>query len=252
MSASWPWLSAPSAPAAWPVSTGRYSTRPAQRLSLSCAQGEKDAERPLLFLSPCPTLQPTPQLVGQSLPAPPCDCGGSATRAGRREQQPPTSSAPAPAMARCAVLCPGSHPPVSPPVENLRHLILWSLLPGHPTDPRAAGEPEDDLTPTPSFISITSHPWDPGSPGRAPAGTEGDTAPLLGPEWSQPGQEDMALRSLEQLPPRTRNSGIWESPELDKSPEEEASSTEGTGSYKVVRKGKVSWGVPWGAHGQLC
>ena len=155
-------------------------------------------------------------------------------------------------MARCAVLCPGSHPPVSPPEENLRHLILWSLLPGHPTDPRAAGEPEDDLTPTPSFISITSHPWDPGSPGRAPAGTKGDTAPLLGPEWSQPGQEDMALRSLEQLPPRTRNSGIWESPELDKSPEEEASSTEGTGSYKVVRKGKVSWGVPWGAHGQLC
>ncbi|XP_027385438.1 rho guanine nucleotide exchange factor 11 isoform X3 [Bos indicus x Bos taurus] len=125
-------------------------------------------------------------------------------------------------------------------VENLRHLILWSLLPGHPTDPRAAGEPEDDLTPTPSFISITSHPWDPGSPGRAPAGTEGDTAPLLGPEWSQPGQEDTTLRSLEQLPPRTRNSGIWESSELDKSPEEEASSTEGTGSYKVVRKAEVA------------
>ncbi|KAM9691343.1 rho guanine nucleotide exchange factor 11 isoform 14-T14 [Dama dama] len=125
-------------------------------------------------------------------------------------------------------------------VENLRHLILWSLLPAHPADPRAAGEPEDDLTPTPSVISITSHPWDPGSPGRAPTGAEGDDAPLSGPEWSQPAQEDMALRSLEQLPPRTRNSGVWESPKLDKNPEEEASSTEGTGSYKVVRKAEVA------------
>ncbi|KAB0387628.1 hypothetical protein FD755_002584 [Muntiacus reevesi] len=125
-------------------------------------------------------------------------------------------------------------------VENLRHLILWSLLPAHPADPRAAGEPEDDLTPTPSVISITSHPWDPGSPGRAPTGVEGDDAPLSGPEWNQPVQEDMVLRSLEQLPPRTRNSGVWESPKLDKNPEEEASSTEGTGSYKVVRKGKFS------------
>ncbi|OWK05300.1 hypothetical protein Celaphus_00001876 [Cervus elaphus hippelaphus] len=125
-------------------------------------------------------------------------------------------------------------------VENLRHLILWSLLPAHPADPRAAGEPEDDLTPTPSVISITSHPWDPGSPGRAPTGAEGDDAPLSGPEWSQQGQENMALRSLEQLPPRTRNSGVWESPKLDKNPEEEASSTEGTGSYKVVRKAEVA------------
>ncbi|XP_020766491.2 rho guanine nucleotide exchange factor 11 isoform X9 [Odocoileus virginianus] len=125
-------------------------------------------------------------------------------------------------------------------VENLRHLILWSLLPAHPADPRAAGEPEDDLTPTPSVISITSHPWDPGSPGRAPAGAEGDDAPLSGPEWSQPAQEDVALRSLEQLPPRTRNSGVWDSPKLDKNPKEEASSTEGTGSYKVVRKAEVA------------
>ncbi|XP_020945311.1 rho guanine nucleotide exchange factor 11 isoform X14 [Sus scrofa] len=122
-------------------------------------------------------------------------------------------------------------------VENLRQLILWSLLPGHPMDPQAAGEPEDDLTPTPSVISITSHPWDPGSPGRAPPGGEGDNAQLSGPERGQPGQEDVALRSLEHLPPRTRNSGIWESPDLDRNPEEEASSTEATGSYKVVRKG---------------
>uniref|UniRef100_A0A8C0CCV5 Rho guanine nucleotide exchange factor 11 n=1 Tax=Balaenoptera musculus TaxID=9771 RepID=A0A8C0CCV5_BALMU len=119
-------------------------------------------------------------------------------------------------------------------VENLRHLILWSLLPGHPVDPQASGEPEDDLTPTPSVISITSHPWDPGSPGRAPTGGEGDSARLSGPERGQ--QEDMAVCPLEHLPPRTRNSGIWDSPELDRNPEEEASSTEATGSYKVVRK----------------
>lgn len=199
---------------------------------------------------PAPAFSPPPSWLAKvpqlhPVTAEAVSLGGGGGGQGR-EQQPPTSSAPTPAMARCAVLCPGSRPPVSPPVENLRHLILWSLLPGHPTDPRAAGEPEDDLTPTPSINSITSHPWDPGSPGRAPTGAEGDKAPLSGPEWSQPGQEDMALRSLEQLPPRTRNSGIWESSELDKNPEEEASSTEGTGSYKVVRKGKVSWGVPWG------
>ncbi|XP_057583048.1 rho guanine nucleotide exchange factor 11 isoform X7 [Hippopotamus amphibius kiboko] len=123
-------------------------------------------------------------------------------------------------------------------VETLRHLVLWSLLPGHPVDPQAAGEPEDDLTPTPSIISMTSHPWDPGSPGLAPAGGEGDSAQLSGPERGQ--QEDVAPRSLEHLPPRTRNSGIWESPELDRNPEEEASSTEATGSYKVVRKAEVA------------
>lgn len=122
-------------------------------------------------------------------------------------------------------------------VENLRHLILWSLLPGHPREPQAAGEPEDDLTPTPSVVSISSHRWDPGSPGRAPAGGEGESAQLPGPEGGQPEQEDVALCSLAHLPPRTRNSGIWESPELDGNPEDEASSTEAAGSYRVVRKG---------------
>ncbi|CAO2598649.1 Rho guanine nucleotide exchange factor 11 [Lemmus lemmus] len=116
-------------------------------------------------------------------------------------------------------------------VENLRHLILCSLLPGHTVKTHAAGEPEDDLTPTPSVISITSHPWDPGSPGQAP--TIGDSTLRL--EGSQPEGEDVALCSLAQLPPRTRNSGIWDSPELDRNPEE-VSSTEPAGSYKVVRK----------------
>ncbi|XP_033614102.1 rho guanine nucleotide exchange factor 11 isoform X3 [Fukomys damarensis] len=124
-------------------------------------------------------------------------------------------------------------------VENLRHLILWSLMPGHSTDTQATGEPEDDLTPTPSIIGVTSHPWDPGSPGPAPTRGDGDSAPLPGPEGGQPEQED-AARSLAHLPPRTRNSGIWESPELDRNPEEEASSAEAAGSYKVVRKAEMA------------
>ncbi|XP_064138815.1 rho guanine nucleotide exchange factor 11 isoform X6 [Loxodonta africana] len=125
-------------------------------------------------------------------------------------------------------------------VENLRHLILWRLLPSHTTEPQATGEPEDDLTPTPSVISVTSHPWDPGSPGRAPAGGEGDNAQLPGLEGSRPELEDGAPCSLEHLPPRTRNSGIWELPELDRSPAEEVSSTEAAGTYKVVRKADVA------------
>ncbi|XP_031509856.1 rho guanine nucleotide exchange factor 11 isoform X8 [Papio anubis] len=122
-------------------------------------------------------------------------------------------------------------------VENLRHLILWSLLPGHTMETQAAREPEDDLTPTPSVISVTSHPWDPGSPGQAPPGGQGDNTQLAGPEGERPEQEDVGLCSLEHLPPRTRNSGIWESPELDRNLAEEASSTEAAGGYKVVRKG---------------
>ncbi|XP_048670634.1 rho guanine nucleotide exchange factor 11 isoform X12 [Marmota marmota marmota] len=125
-------------------------------------------------------------------------------------------------------------------VENLRRLILWSLLPGHTVDTPAVGEPEDDLTPTPSVISITSHPWDPGSPGQAPAGDDGDNTQLPGPEGAQAEQKDTALCSLAHLPPRTRNSGIWESPELDRSPPEEAPGTEAAGSYKVVRKAEVA------------
>lgn len=124
-------------------------------------------------------------------------------------------------------------------MENLRHLILCSLLPSHTVKTQAAGEPEDDLTPTPSVISITSHPWDPGSPGQTP--TIGDNTLRL--EGSQPEGEDVALCSLAQLPPRTRNSGIWDSPELDRNPAEEVSGTEPAGSYKVVRKGKICFCV---------
>ncbi|XP_045439217.1 rho guanine nucleotide exchange factor 11 isoform X4 [Pipistrellus kuhlii] len=124
-------------------------------------------------------------------------------------------------------------------VEILRHLILRGRLPSHPREPQAAGEPEDDLTPTPSAVSITSHPWDPGSPGRAAPGGAGESAPLPGPEGSQP-EREAARCSLERLPPRARSSGLWEPPELGRSPEEEASGTEAAGSYKVVRKAEVA------------
>lgn len=109
-------------------------------------------------------------------------------------------------------------------VESLRHLILGSLLQGQRPEAQPAGDPEDDLTPTPSLGSSTCHPTDPGSQGHG----------LLAGE--EPERGDAALCSLEQLPPRARNSGIWESPELDRNPEEEASSSEAAGSYQVVRK----------------
>ncbi|XP_064226620.1 rho guanine nucleotide exchange factor 11-like isoform X2 [Aotus nancymaae] len=125
-------------------------------------------------------------------------------------------------------------------VENLRRLVLWILLPGLSMETQDAREPEDDVTPTPSVISVTSHPRDPGSPGQALPGGEGDNTQLPGPKGERPEQEDVALRSPEDLPPRTRNSGIWESPELDGNPTEEASSTEAAGGYKVVRKAEVA------------
>ncbi|XP_075419737.1 rho guanine nucleotide exchange factor 11 isoform X5 [Tenrec ecaudatus] len=115
-------------------------------------------------------------------------------------------------------------------VESLRRLILYSLQPSPSTGLPATAEPEDDLTPT-----ITSHPWDPGSPGQAPSGDEGGNPQHPGLEGGQPEPEDMVPCSLEDLPPRTRNSGIWESPELDEDPAEEAA-----GSYKVVRKAEVA------------
>ncbi|XP_045154338.1 rho guanine nucleotide exchange factor 11 isoform X2 [Echinops telfairi] len=125
-------------------------------------------------------------------------------------------------------------------VESLRRLILCSLQPSPSTGPPATAEPEDDLTPTPSVISITSHPWDPGSPGQAPSVGEGGTPQYPGLEGDQPEPEDMVPCSLEDLPPRTRNSGIWESPELDEDPAEEASHAEAAGGYKVVRKAEVA------------
>ncbi|XP_045838463.1 rho guanine nucleotide exchange factor 11 isoform X6 [Meles meles] len=109
-------------------------------------------------------------------------------------------------------------------VESLRCLILGSLLQGQRPEAQPAREPEDDLTPTPSLGSSTCHPADAGSPGHGPLAGE------------EPEQGDAALCSLERLPPRARNSGIWESPELDRNPEEEASSAEAAGGYKVVRK----------------
>ena len=176
------------------------------------------------------------QLVGQSPPASPVPEVTTLGSVGQYND---------PSGVVCSPML-GRHHPVSPPVENLRHLILWSLLPGHTMETQAAQEPEDDLTPTPSVISVTSHPWDPGSPGQAPPGGEGDNTQLAGLEGERPEQEDVGLCSLEHLPPRTRNSGIWESPELDRNLAEDASSTEAAGGYKVVRKGKINGSVQWG------
>ncbi|XP_056672202.1 rho guanine nucleotide exchange factor 11 isoform X9 [Monodelphis domestica] len=130
-------------------------------------------------------------------------------------------------------------------VETLRHLILWSLLPIHTIESRATVEPEDDLTPTPSVIGITSHPWDPGSPGQLPVGMEGNDLAPFGQMTSRMELEmgeldDAALSSLEHLPPRARNSGIWEPPELDKDITEEPPTTEAVEGYKVVRKAEVA------------
>ncbi|XP_053575898.1 rho guanine nucleotide exchange factor 11 [Bombina bombina] len=45
-------------------------------------------------------------------------------------------------------------------VENLRHLILRSLLPCRHSVSAPVAEPEDDLTPTPSVTGGVGHPWE--------------------------------------------------------------------------------------------
>ncbi|XP_065430265.1 rho guanine nucleotide exchange factor 11 isoform X17 [Chrysemys picta bellii] len=126
-------------------------------------------------------------------------------------------------------------------VENLRHLILRSLLPCR--DP----EPEDDLTPTPSVAGGAGQPWDAvlssqdsgcqeqsvepsgqggpttdraGLPGHSPSGrteTETESRPSAGdveePGWSSDGSRE-ASQEVERPP-----------------------AAEGQGGYKVVRKG---------------
>ncbi|XP_065430256.1 rho guanine nucleotide exchange factor 11 isoform X6 [Chrysemys picta bellii] len=128
-------------------------------------------------------------------------------------------------------------------VENLRHLILRSLLPCR--DP----EPEDDLTPTPSVAGGAGQPWDAvlssqdsgcqeqsvepsgqggpttdraGLPGHSPSGrteTETESRPSAGdveePGWSSDGSRE-ASQEVERPP-----------------------AAEGQGGYKVVRKAEV-------------
>uniref|UniRef100_A0A674K2V9 Rho guanine nucleotide exchange factor 11 n=1 Tax=Terrapene triunguis TaxID=2587831 RepID=A0A674K2V9_9SAUR len=108
-------------------------------------------------------------------------------------------------------------------VENLRHLILRSLLPCR--DP----EPEDDLTPTPSVAGGAAQPWDSGGPttdtaglpGHSPSGrTETETE-------SRPSAGDM------EEPGRSSDGGREVSQEVERPP-----AAEGQGGYKVVRKGR--------------
>uniref|UniRef100_A0A6I8PS80 Rho guanine nucleotide exchange factor 11 n=1 Tax=Ornithorhynchus anatinus TaxID=9258 RepID=A0A6I8PS80_ORNAN len=125
--------------------------------------------------------------------------------------------------------------PPAPPVESLRHLILLTLLAGPGTEPTSDGA-EDPPTP----------------PRRGHA-----ASPRGGPADRRGGEEEKgaggpgrgSLTSLGQLPPRTRNSGIWESPELDgeldggDGPAGAAGPPDPSpGGYKVVRRGEAGGG----------
>ncbi|KAM9000274.1 rho guanine nucleotide exchange factor 11 isoform 9-T11 [Sarcophilus harrisii] len=180
-----------------------------------------------------PSIVPNPSHLSQPVPQQPSQHSSSSTSMGLTDSEASQGNG-------CQ-----SEDELLPKVENLRHLILWSLLPGHPIESRATVEPEDDLTPTPSVIGITSHPWDPGSPGQLPGEMEGNDLAPSGQMSSQLELEtgeldDAALSSLEHLPPRARNSGIWEHPELDRDVPEEPLTTEAIGGYKVVRKAEVA------------
>lgn len=227
-------------PAPHPKRAGRLESRasPASRCPSSAGTGPR--QRPA---GQHPVLPEAPEHAGSVdeeelgvLPPPPVSLDGE--NRGGRTRDPIILPLPGP------LLLEGLADSALEDVESLRQLMLWRLLPGHATEPQAAGAPEDDLTPT-APASVASHPWDAGSPGRAPAGGEGASTQLPGPEGAQAKQGAAAICSLEHLPPRTRHSGVWEPPELDSTPEEEASGPEAARSYQVVRKGKTNGGPPW-------
>uniref|UniRef100_A0A8C0QJN2 Rho guanine nucleotide exchange factor 11 n=1 Tax=Chelonoidis abingdonii TaxID=106734 RepID=A0A8C0QJN2_CHEAB len=89
---------------------------------------------------------------GEEAPAAPVPAQSSAEldEAGVSEEPGPSMHLPLPGL----VLTEGLAESALEDVENLRHLILRSLLPCR--DP----EPEDDLTPTPSVAGGAAQPWD--------------------------------------------------------------------------------------------
>uniref|UniRef100_A0A8C4WEP3 Rho guanine nucleotide exchange factor 11 n=1 Tax=Gopherus evgoodei TaxID=1825980 RepID=A0A8C4WEP3_9SAUR len=89
---------------------------------------------------------------GEEAPAAPVPAQSSAEldEAGVSEEPGPSMHLPLPGL----VLSEGLAESALEDVENLRHLILRSLLPCR--DP----EPEDDLTPTPSVAGGAAQPWD--------------------------------------------------------------------------------------------
>uniref|UniRef100_A0A674K9S7 Rho guanine nucleotide exchange factor 11 n=1 Tax=Terrapene triunguis TaxID=2587831 RepID=A0A674K9S7_9SAUR len=103
-------------------------------------------------------------------------------------------------------------------VENLRHLILRSLLPCR--DP----EPEDDLTPTPSVAGGAAQPWD-SVLSSQDSGCQEQSMEPSGQE-SRPSAGDM------EEPGRSSDGGREVSQEVERPP-----AAEGQGGYKVVRKG---------------
>uniref|UniRef100_A0A7M4EN25 Rho guanine nucleotide exchange factor 11 n=1 Tax=Crocodylus porosus TaxID=8502 RepID=A0A7M4EN25_CROPO len=107
-------------------------------------------------------------------------------------------------------------------VENLRHLLLRSLLPCR--DP----EPEDDLTPTPSVIGGAVQPWDAALPSQdppvEPTGQEGKICPASSGTGPEPG-DWLDAGAAEGTSPV----GLQEA--------EMSSSAEGQSGLKVVRKG---------------
>ncbi|XP_026512044.1 rho guanine nucleotide exchange factor 11 isoform X1 [Terrapene carolina triunguis] len=126
-------------------------------------------------------------------------------------------------------------------VENLRHLILRSLLPCR--DP----EPEDDLTPTPSVAGGAAQPWDSvlssqdsgcQEQSMEPSGQGGPTTDTAGlPGHSPSGRTETETESRPSAgdmeePGRSSDGGREVSQEVERPP-----AAEGQGGYKVVRKG---------------
>uniref|UniRef100_A0A674K1M2 Rho guanine nucleotide exchange factor 11 n=1 Tax=Terrapene triunguis TaxID=2587831 RepID=A0A674K1M2_9SAUR len=128
-------------------------------------------------------------------------------------------------------------------VENLRHLILRSLLPCR--DP----EPEDDLTPTPSVAGGAAQPWDSvlssqdsgcQEQSMEPSGQGGPTTDTAGlPGHSPSGRTETETESRPSAgdmeePGRSSDGGREVSQEVERPP-----AAEGQGGYKVVRKAEV-------------
>ncbi|XP_038238790.1 rho guanine nucleotide exchange factor 11 isoform X7 [Dermochelys coriacea] len=128
-------------------------------------------------------------------------------------------------------------------VENLRHLILCSLLPCR--DP----EPEDDLTPTPSVAGGAGQSWDSVLSSQDSGGQEQsmEHAGRGGPTTDRAGLTGYSPSSRTELEPESRPSlgGVeetgWSSDGGREASQEVARppAAEGQVGYKVVRKAEV-------------
>ncbi|XP_075764087.1 rho guanine nucleotide exchange factor 11 isoform X3 [Pelodiscus sinensis] len=118
-------------------------------------------------------------------------------------------------------------------VENLRHLILRSLVP--------CRDPEDDLTPTPSVAGGVVQSWDSALPSQEQPMVQGEPiatrADLTGQTPSDGTEPEPAGR------PSTGDAAEtgWSSDGSQEGPQEaeQPLAAEGQGGYKVVRKAEV-------------